>query len=158
MALSARNKRKHITKAMTMLPAGATPRDYALGGGGGVSPARLRWLAVAGWVGLTLVLSLVFQTLVVVGALPVIAAWFAVNKPRGVLLSDHGLASFRCGFFNGRPDQLLGIDGLMALDRRVASEGSTTRLRIGHDEVWLGNKDLGRFLEVAPPPPAPPAS
>jgi hypothetical protein len=74
-----------------------------------------------------------------------------------VLLSDHGLASFRCGFFNGRPDQLLGIDGLLSLDQRVASDGSSTKLRIGEDEVWLSNKDLARFLDVAPPPPPPAA-
>jgi hypothetical protein len=154
MGLSGRNKRKHITKAMTMLPAGATPLDYALGGGGGMAPARLRWLMLGGWVALTVVLSLALRTFVAAGVLPVLAVWFAVNQPRGVLLSDHGLASFRCGFFNGRPDQLMGIDGLLSLDQRVASDGSSTKLRIGDDEVWLSHKDLARFLDVAPPPPA----
>jgi hypothetical protein len=152
MALSARSKRKHVTKAMTMLPAGATPLDYAVGGAGGMPPARLRWVMVGGWVIVTVVLSLALKTFVAVGALPMIAVYFAVNKPRGVLLSDHGLASFRCGFVNGRPTQLLGLDGLLSLDKRVGVEGASTKLRVGDDEVWLTNRDLARFLDVAPPP------
>jgi len=98
------------------------------------------------------VLSLALKTFVVVGVLPMIAVYFAVNKPRGVLLSDHGLASFRCGFVNGRPTQLLGLDGLLSLDKRVGVEGASTKLRVGDDEVWLTNRDLARFLDVAPPP------
>jgi len=152
MALSARSKRKHVTKAMTMLPAGATPLDYAVGGAGGMPPARLRWVMVGGWVIVTVVLSLALKTFVVVGVLPMIAVYFAVNKPRGVLLSDHGLASFRCGFVNGRPTQLLGLDGLLSLDKRVGVEGASTKLRVGDDQVWLTNRDLARFLDVAPPP------
>jgi hypothetical protein len=152
MGISRRTKVKHVQKAMTMLPAGAAPLDYAVGGAGSMPPSHLRWLMLAGWAGLTLVLSLLFKTFVFVGALPLIAIYFAVNQPRGVLLSDKGLASFRCGFVNGRPNQLLGIDGLTSMDRRVATEGSNTRLRIGDDEVWLSNRDLRRFLDIAPPP------
>lgn len=155
--MSTRNKRKHVTKAMSMLPAGATPIDYAVGGGGSIAPARLRWLMLGGWLAVTVIASLALQTFFAVGALPMIALYFAANRPRGVILSDHGLASFRCAFWNGRPDQLLGIDGLLSLDQRVAADGSSTRLRIGQDEVWLSDRDLERFLDVAPPPPKAPA-
>lgn len=148
-----------------MLPAGALPLDYALGGGGGMAPTRLRWVVFGGWLAVAVSLSLVLDTPIAVGLLPTIAIYFAVNKPRGVLLTDHGLASLQCGFFNGRPTQVLGLDGLASLDQRVAVEGTSTRLQVGPDQVWLHNKDLKRFLEVAPrpvrpadPPPGPPSA
>jgi hypothetical protein len=157
MGLSQRTKRKHVEKAMALLPAGATPLDYAAGGGGAMSPSRLRAFMIVGWIGLTLLLSMLLKTLVMVGALPMIAIYYAAAKPRGVLLTDHGLASLRRGFFNGRPDQVLGRDGLLCLDHRVGTDGSNTRLQIGEDQVWLSDRDLARFLDVAPPPAVAPA-
>ena len=155
MGLSARNRRKHIDKAMALLPAdGARPLDYALGGAGGLPPTALRWALLAGWIGLTLVLSLALRTFAAVGVLPMLAMYFALNRPRGVLLSDRGLASLKCGFFNGRPTELAGLGPLTSLDRRLAGQANSTKLQIGADEVWVADKDLARFLDEAPPPAA----
>ncbi len=156
MGMSQRTKRKHMEKAAGLVPQdGARILDYALGGAGGLPPSLLRWALGAGWLALTLVLSVLLQTFVSVGFLPMIAIYFAVNKPRGVILSDRGLASLRCGFFNGRPTGLLGLAPLTALDQRIDARSGSTKLQIGDDQTWLADKDLARFLDLAPPPAGP---
>ena len=155
--MSQRTKRKHMEKAAGLVPQdGARALDYALGGAGGLPPSLLRWGLLGGWLVVTLVLSVLLKTFVAVGVLPMIAIYFAVNKPRGVLLSDRGLASLRCGFFNGRPTGLLGLAPLTALDLRIEARSGSTKLQIGDDQVWLADKDLARFLDAAPRPSAPP--
>jgi hypothetical protein len=160
VGLSARNKRKHIDKALTFVPQdGARALDYSLGGAGGLPPTLLRWAFAGVWVALTIVLSVLLQTFAAVGVLPMIALFFAVNKPRGVLLTDRGMASLRCGFLNGRPTSLLGLAALTALDQRIERRSGSTKLQIGDDQVWLRDADLGRFIDVAPRPasgPVPP--
>ena len=121
-----------------------------------LAPSLLRWGLLGGWLVVTLVLSVLLKTFVAVGVLPMIAIYFAVNKPRGVLLSDRGLASLRCGFFNGRPTGLLGLAPLTALDLRIEARSGSTKLQIGDDQTWLADKDLARFLDLAPRPGSPP--
>jgi hypothetical protein len=153
MGLSARNRRKHMAKAMALVPQdGARPLDYALGGAGSLPPALLRWTIFGGWIAVTLVLSVLLKTFVAVGFLPMLGLFFLLNKPRGVLLSDRGLASLRCGFLNGRPTDLLGLGPLISLDQRLETKAENTKLQIGDDAVWLTHKDLARFLQVAPGP------
>ena len=154
--MSQRTKRKHMEKAAGLVPQdGARALDYALGGAGGLPPSLLRWGLFGGWLVVTLVLSVLLKTFVAVGFLPMIAIYFAVNKPRGVLLSDRGLASLRCGFFNGRPTGLLGLAPLTALDQRIEARSGSTKLQIGDDQTWLADKDLARFLDLAPRPGGP---
>jgi hypothetical protein len=91
VALRERVKRKHIESAIKVLPAdGARPIDYALGGGGSMSPRMLVLALVGGWVVVTVLLSVALHTLVVIGAIPLVIVSFALNQPRGVLLSDRG--------------------------------------------------------------------
>ena len=157
MALSARNKKKHMAKAISMLPQdGFRPLDYSLGGGGTYPPAQLRLIILVGWLVVTAVISVLLQTLVIVGFLPMLFLYYALNNPRGVLLADRGLASFKCSFWNGRPTKLEGMGPLTSLDQRAETRGSNTKLQIGTDAVWLSHRDLNRMIDEAPKPGSPP--
>ena len=150
MAMSARNKRKHVEKAMKMLPAdGSRPLDYALGGAGSLPPRLLVIAVIGGAFAISAALSFAAGGVVILGALPMLAVYFGVNRPRGVLLTDRGVASFRCGFLNGRPTDLIGVDAATVLDRPTEQRAGSSKVQIGREAVWLTNRDLTRFTTTA---------
>jgi hypothetical protein len=155
MALSARNKRKHIKKALTLLPpSDAQPLDYAVGGGGALAPRFLGLMLLGGWVMITIVLSLVLRTFVAVGALPMLAVFFGVNHPRAVLLTDRGAALLKCGFLNGRPTELIGTDVAEAVARPGDHQAGATRIHLGGQHIWLRDKDLARLAAMVTTSPS----
>lgn len=155
MGLSQRNRRKHITKAMTMLPAGTNPLDYAVGGGGSAPPRLLGLATIGGAAALSVLASMLLHSVTIIGALPMLAVYFAINKPRGVLLSDRGLALFTCGFLNGRPNQLLGTTDLTPLAGGSSPRAGSLHLSMGEHPVWLPERDVARFRSATRPVPPP---
>lgn len=152
MGLSKRNKRKHLEKAMGMVPAGSgEPVDYALGGGGRWPPTQLAWMVIGGLVGLSVLLSLLLGGLTVVGVLPALAVYFALNNPRGVVVTTTGVASMSCSFLNGRPNRLLAWDARAALNTEHGSASGYTRIAIGQDAVWVKTRDLTALRAPSPP-------
>jgi hypothetical protein len=149
MALSARNRRKHLKKAVTLLPPdGAQPLDYALGGAGQLPPRLLSLALLGGWVVLTVLLSVVLQSIVVVGFLPMLVLFFLLNKPRGVLLTDRGVALLKCGILNGRPTDLISVDSVEALQRRAETRGGSTKIDVAGRPVWVRDKDLAAMSQL----------
>lgn len=152
MNLSRRNKRKHIEKAVTMLPAGAgDPLDYRLGGGGSWPPKLLIWAVVGGLVGLSALLSVALGSVTVVGVIPALVVFFALTNPRGVLVTTAGVASLSCSFLNGRPNRLLAWDTWEALTRVVDERSGHTRIAVGRDPVWLKNGELAELRGAVGP-------
>ncbi|MDQ1369295.1 MAG: hypothetical protein QOF20_1648 [Acidimicrobiaceae bacterium] len=148
MALRERVKRKHIESAIKVLPAdGARPIDYALGGGGSMSPRMLVLALVGGWVVVTVLLSVALHTLVVIGAIPLVIVSFALNQPRGVLLSDRGVALLRRSFLTSRPEAVVGLDSSASLGRAVKQQAGYTRIQVGPGQVWVKDSDLTRLRQ-----------
>jgi hypothetical protein len=146
MNLSARNKRKHAEKAMRLLPAGNDrPIEYAIGGGGSAPPRVIGMWVVGGGVAFCVAVSLLVHGVVIVGALPMLAVYFAINEPRGVLLTERGAALFKSSFLNGQPSSLLALDASTALGRPVSRRAGSTRIQIGNQLVWLRDQDLSTF-------------
>lgn len=121
--------------AIHYVPAGAGPRPpqqlwslVAAGSAAGV---------VTGWrVGqLSLALAVVAVVALVVE--------LAIVRPSGLLLTNRGLASFRCRPFTGTPAALIGRHSVSELQRNGhADHGRWARVRLGDETLWIDLFDL----------------
>jgi hypothetical protein len=107
-----------------------------------VSPKLPGLLLLGGWITITVVLSALLQGFAAVGGLPMLAIFFAVNNPRGVLLTDRGVALLKCGFLNGRPTDLVSVEVPEALTHTTEQQAGATRVHIGGHHIWVRDKDL----------------
>lgn len=150
MALNARTKRKHIEAAVKFIPVDeAHPLDYAAGGGGAWSPSLLTIALLGGWVVVTILLLMALHSFIIIGILPVAGVFFALNQPRGVLLTDHGVAALHRNFLNSRPDAIVGLDSAATLDRAVRHQVGYTKIHVATSTVWLKDSDLRRLRQCA---------
>jgi hypothetical protein len=149
--LSDRNKRKHMDKAVELLRGdGSRPIDYVMGGGGALPSNLLLGLVLLGAIGLSVAIYAATGTVTFIGGLVLVAVYFGLNQPRGVLLTDRGVASFRCGFLNGRPTDFVGGDHVQVLQQATERKAGARRVRIAGDQVWIKDKDADRFLAATP--------
>jgi len=152
MTLSKRNKLKHIEKAMSLLPQdGARPIDYAVANAGSMPSRQLSWLLLGGWLAVSVVLSAATGAPFIIGGLPLLAVYYAINQPRGLLLTDHGIALLQCGFLNGRPNLLVSLNHASMLTQRGETRAGATHVRLGNDLVWVRDADLHRLQTPAAP-------
>jgi hypothetical protein len=152
MNLSARNKRKFTEKAVKLLPpgSGAQPVDLGVGGGGSLSPRRNIALclgaAVAGSVGL----SALTGGVVVIGWLPALILYYAINQPRAVLATDRGVALLRRGFLTGAPTGLLSMGAPAALQQPTDRAWGESRFEVDGKAVWLKDADADALRRAMP--------
>ena len=138
MAMTERNRRKSVQAAQKLLP-GVNITGYAVGRAG--SNPTLVVLAMLG----TLVvvvggLMALTGTLILPGAIPVLLVQHALSPPRGVVVTDQGVALARRSVWTGRP---AGIVSTMAHGYVQPTETSMGRVKVmvGHEPVWLPTRE-----------------
>jgi hypothetical protein len=138
------SRRSALKQAAKHLPPGTELRSYVVGTGN----ARLTTgtMVAIGIFGVVFVVALLLGQLVFPGLLLVAFVWASTRPPRGVVLTDAGVAIFGRSHFNGKPDRLLVqypyetfVSG-----PPLASAGKVT-MRFGMEEVTFSRKELERL-------------
>jgi hypothetical protein len=150
VSLGEQARQRRMTEAMALLGRDDVRAvDYRVVGTGGLPPRRL--LLVVGGVALAIVavIAVAAQVLITGGALPVVAVcviYQVLNRPRGLLVTDRGMALLQLSPFSGRPKPML--DGLVdtdGLDQPVETSSVYGRIRVGEHTAWVKIEDLQRL-------------
>ena len=162
MAMSDRNRRKHVKAAQKLIP-DAHVTGYAIGRSG-AQPT----IVVAAMLGTVVLVSgmliVLTGSFVLPGVLPMLIIQHYISPPRAVVIADQGVALAARSVWTGRPSKILS---LMSHGYVQPVETSLGRVKVGvgNDHVWLPAKEeaivrAAVTQHVAPPagshlPPAP---
>lgn len=155
MALSDRNRRKHMAAAQKLLPNG-TALGYAIGRSG-ANPV----VVVAAMVGTSLAISVVLLvatgSIVIFGLLPMLIVQHYISPPRGIVVADAGVALTKRSLMNGKPHDVVAT---MAHGYVHPSEVSLGRVKImvGTEPVWMSRGEEAVLRAAMSRPLQPPMS
>jgi hypothetical protein len=135
MALGVRQRKKIASKAQAKLP-DAQVHGVALGHAG-PDPMILGLTFAGAYVGIVILILVIFQVLVLPGGLIVILAYYAVAKPRYLVATDRGVAVFKRSVLNNAPTGIVARADPGVLDRLVSSSGNRRLVDVGAERVWV---------------------
>jgi len=145
---SDRARRKSIEAARPQLHPTSQPLAYAIGVGG-PSPGRTLGLVLGGAVAVTVALSALTGGFVAPGMVAVVAVFWAVNPPRGLVVTTNGVAVMKRSMLTGKPTEMRLLAPLAALATPVQRSGPWSAYGVGPEEVWLTRKEAALATAAA---------
>jgi hypothetical protein len=151
MALSSKARQKHSVAAAGLLPTGSTLRSYVVGRGN----ARLTNQAIivsSVFAAVFVLLLVVAHTIIFPGFLVLVYVIQVTRPPRGIALTDQGMALLSRSPWSGKPNGVLALVGPMPLTAR--------QVMFGSESVTLSPAEMRLLTSAAntywAPPAAPP--
>jgi hypothetical protein len=166
MALSEKARNKQSAAAVALLPAGSTFRGYVVGR----ASARITTQAIvvsAVFAALFLVVLEVAHTVLIPGLLVIFYVAQVTRPPRGVAVTDQGLALLARSVWTGKPNEVVTLMGpIPVLGPEVSFGAESVKLQRAEldrlrnlTSTWNAQPPPGFApLGVVPPPPPPPAA
>lgn len=143
MSLSERYQRKSIQQAQAVLGDEVKVLDHAPGYAG-----PHPYLTAAGIIGAVLLMALLTGRLL--GGIPIILAGYAINKPRGVVLTDRGFTVFKRSIFLGKLTEPMATLPATALTVEGGpKQMGYLRIPLAAERVWIREKDQRRMTSGA---------
>jgi hypothetical protein len=132
MKMSDKARSKRAAKVAGLLPAGSQVRGY----GEGRAHARVsaQVVAVVGATAAAMLVGLLFGRLLIPGAALVAIVFNLVRPPRGLAVTDRGVALIRRSFWTGRPKQVMAVEEVPTV---TTGSGSRVTLHIDGERVTL---------------------
>jgi len=148
VALRRRQRQRLAKKVQKVLP---DVRILGVGvGTAGPDPRLLLWAFLGGYLAITLLVSLALRTFVAPGGLLSLAVFFAVSRPRYVVLTDRGVAVLKRGILRGTPKDVTARVDAGILERASAVSHERRQLDLGSERVWIKDSEV-RALRVGLP-------
>jgi hypothetical protein len=138
MPLNDRNRRKHMAAAQKLLPNG-TAFGYAIGRSG-ANPSVVVTAMVVTSLAFSVVLLVATGSFVIVGLLPMLVVQHFISPPRGIVVTDAGVALTKRSLMNGMPHDVVAT---MAHGYVHPSEVSLGQVKIlvGTEPVWMSRRE-----------------
>ncbi|MGH9021529.1 MAG: hypothetical protein ACRDV9_00255 [Acidimicrobiia bacterium] len=143
MSLSERYQRKSIQQAQVLLGDEVKVLDHAPGYAGPHPYVTVCAIVIP-------VLLLALLTGRLIGGIPIILAGYAVNKPRGLVLTNQGVTVFKRSVLVGRltqPIATLPAESLTAVS--APAQMGYLRIPLAAERVWIRDKDQRRMTSGA---------
>jgi hypothetical protein len=139
MALSDRSRKKRAGDAQKMLEPGTAVRRFA-NGVTGPYPTNTILLLVLSAVGITVVLSLLFGSVVGPGVIAVLLVYWAFNPPRALAVTDRGVVLFKRSMWTGKPTHVISLLSPGAL-QSAQTRGGYVQVLLGPETVWFTKRE-----------------
>ena len=146
---STRAQRRGMAAARPQLHPTSEPKAYAIGVAGPPPGRTLAWV-IGGSVASTALLSTLAGGLVGPGVLVVMILFWALNPPRGVVVTSNSAVVMKRSMFNGKPTTVLEVAHLAsAATPSTDRSGPWLAHQLGAERVWLTRKEAACMVEAA---------
>ena len=144
MALSTSARKKHAQQAITLLPPGTTMRAYVIGR----AHARITNEAIIGGVifAVAFIVALMLGYILIPGGLLALYVFHQTRPPRGVAVTDQGLAVLGRNLWNSRPNKVIAL--LPPARIGPAAPSGSVVVQLGTERITFTNKELRMLADA----------
>ena len=97
---------------------------------------------ITGWIGITSVLSLLFQAVVGPGALVAIIVWYVLSKPRYLVRTAGDVAVMKKGLLNDQPEAVVTRLDLARFEQSIGTSSGRRHVDVGPEQLWVKESEL----------------